>query len=334
MGRHGGGSRSGGSHRSSSSRSGGGSRGGGSGARTSKTPFKGCYNRTYYDRRGRVHRYYTSNKNFGTKSGWGVGNIVALVFVTLHMCLMLAGMISTSVTLGGRIEGDRSRILILDPVDVLTDQEETEILTLLNQVYEKTGMPVTVCTDDFSWKEHYQSLEVYSEEIYYQIGMDESSMVILFTENDDPDFYDWEYDVYCGDDTERCFSDATFDKFLDNFQKGMAGQKLSEALKYSWNSVMDDLAKTKVDFVIVPIVLFLLFFYGIFYVVILIPVRKQNDAYKYFQANPERLSQAPMTMYSECPSCGASNSEQAEVCPYCGTLLKISDGKVTFVKPN
>ena len=50
MGRHGGGSRSGGSHRSSSSRRSGGSRSGGSGARTSSKPFAGCYNRSYYDR--------------------------------------------------------------------------------------------------------------------------------------------------------------------------------------------------------------------------------------------------------------------------------------------
>lgn len=68
MGRHGGGSRSGGSHRSSSSRSSGGSRSGGSGVRTSSKPFAGCYNRSYYDRSGRLHTCYTSIKNFGTKS--------------------------------------------------------------------------------------------------------------------------------------------------------------------------------------------------------------------------------------------------------------------------
>ena len=63
MARHGGGSRSGGS---SSSRSGGGSRSGGSSVRTSKTPFKGGYNRSYYHK-GKLHSYYTSDKNFGTK---------------------------------------------------------------------------------------------------------------------------------------------------------------------------------------------------------------------------------------------------------------------------
>ena len=55
MGRHGGGSSSGGSHGHSSSSSSfhSSSSGGGRSVRTStSTPFYGCYNRSYYDRRG------------------------------------------------------------------------------------------------------------------------------------------------------------------------------------------------------------------------------------------------------------------------------------------
>lgn len=332
MGRHGGGSRGGGSH-SSSGGSGGSSRSGGSGIRTSSKPFRNCYNRTYYDKHGRIHRCYTSNSSFGTKSGWNGGRIFALVFITIHMFLMLTGILATSVTFGGKINGDSSRIMILDKADVLTTQEEAEVLNLLQQVYEKSGMPVTVCTDDFSWKEHYLSLEIVSEEIYYQIGMDESSMVILFTEDDDPEFYDWEYDVYCGDDTEKCFSDATFEKFLANFQKGMANQSLKEALTYSWNSVMDDMGKTKGNPVTLIVLIPVMLVYGMLYLILIGPVKKQNEAYRYFQENPSKLEMTPMTLYSECPNCGASNTEQSETCPYCGTLLKVSDGKVSFVKP-
>ena len=63
----------------------------------------------------------------------------------------------------------------------MTDNEEQEVLALLQDVYDASGMPVTVYTDDFSWKEHYDSLEVYSEELYYKIGYDEDAMIILFT---------------------------------------------------------------------------------------------------------------------------------------------------------
>ena len=179
---------------------------------------------------------------------------------------------------------------------------------LLEDVYDASGMPVTVYTDDFSWKEYYMSLAVYSEELYYGIGYDEDAMIILFTVDDSTGFYDWEYDMYCGDDTIKCFSDAAFDKLLDNFQKGMAGQDLAEALEYSWTSVMDELAKTTFNLVGLPILLFAACFYGMFYVAILGGVKSQNDAYRYFKENPEKLSTIPMTLYSECPNCGASNA--------------------------
>lgn len=75
-------------------------------------------------------------------------------------------------------------------------------------------------------------------------------------------------------------------------------------------------------------------FYGIFYFVILSGVRKKNNAYKYFEENPDKLSMTPMTLYNECPNCGASNVTQTESCIYCGSLLKIEDGKIKFVNPN
>ena len=333
MGRHGGGSRSGGSSRSSrsSSRSSGGSRGGGSGVRTSSKPFKGCYNRSYYDRFGRLHTCYTSSAEFGTKSAWNVGIIFALIFLTCHMLLMLGAFGASMVDFGGKVSGDPARIFIADNADVLTDDEEKDILKLLKDVYDASGMPVTVYTDDFSWKKHYDRLAVYSEELYYRIGFDEDAMIILFTVNKDYDFYDWEYDMYCGDDTTKCLSDEAFDKLLNNFQKGMSGQNLADALDYAWNSVIDDLAKTKINWAEMPVLVIIVIFYGIFYMALLGGRKKQNDAYRYFKKNPDKLSDNPMVLYSDCPNCGASNATQNEVCPYCGSLLKISDDNKKFV---
>ena len=333
MGRHGGGSRSGGSSRSSSSRSSGGSRSGGSGVRTSREPFVGCYNRSYYDRSGRLHSCYTSNVNFGTKSAWNLVNIFALVFITFHMLIMVGAFGSTIIDFGSKVSGNPDRIYIEDKANILTADEEQDILRLLQEVYDESGMPVTVYTDDFGWKKYYDSLEVYSEELYYGMGFDEDAMIVLFTADNSNGFYDWEYDMYCGDETTKCLSDGVLDRLLENFQKGMANQNLAEALDYAWNSVMADLAKTKVNWSMIPIVLFLVFFYGIFYVAIFGGTKKQNDAYRYFRQNPDKLSNEPMTLYSTCPNCGAPNTMQDEVCSYCGSLLKISDGNVKFVKP-
>ncbi len=131
MGRHGGGSRGGGSRGSS-----GGSRSGGSSSRVSRTPFHGCYNRSYYDRRGRYHSYYTSSRSFGTTSGWNAGTIFALVFVTIHMFIMLSGFSSDFIHFGKKVNGDADRIYIEDRANALTAEEEEKVLDLLQEVYK------------------------------------------------------------------------------------------------------------------------------------------------------------------------------------------------------
>ena len=301
--------------------------------RTSKTPFSGCYNRSYYDRRGNYHRCYTSNASFGSKRGLNGGSIFALIFVTFHMLVMLSGFATSIVNFGSKLNGDISRIKIVDTADVLTAEEEEKTKALLVEVYQASGMPVTVYTDTFAWKQYYNSLEVYSEALYYQMGFDEDAMLILFTADNNTSFYNWEYDIYCGDDTTVCISDATFEKLIANFQKGMATQNLYQALEHTWHSVMNELAKTSIDWSGAPILLMLVAFYGIFYVSILGSSKKNNDAYRYFQENPDKYESTPMTLYSECPSCGAPNTPQSETCSYCGTLLKISGGNVRFVDP-
>lgn len=328
MGRHGGGSRGGGSRGSSR----GGSRGGSS-ARVSRTPFRGCYNRSYYDRRGRYHSYYTSSKSFGSTSGWNAGTIFALVFVTIHMFIMIGGFSSDFIHFGKKVYGDSDRIYIEDTVNALTAEEEEQVLELLHEVYEKSGMPVTVYTDDFEWRRHYTNIEVYSEELYYGIGYEEDAMILLYTTNNDDGYYDFEYDFYCGDDTEDCLSDRSFDKLIDNFHKGMSGLNLYDAIDYSFRSVMDEMATFHINWRGFPPILMLLAFYSVFFISILKGVTKKNAAYRYFKEHPEEFSHEPMTLYSTCPNCGAPNSEQSEVCPYCNGLLKISDGNVRFVPP-
>lgn len=328
MGRHGGGSSSGGG--GGGSRRSGGSRSGGSSSRSSKKPFAGSYNRSYYDRRGRYHSYYTTNRDFGTRPGWNIGTLVSLIFITVHMCLMLGGFASGTIQFGSKVDGDVSRIKVVDKIDLLTDSEEQDVVELFNEVYEKSGMPVTLYTDDYSWKTHYHSLEVYSEELYYKMGVDEDAMIILFTADEKSGaFWDWEYDMYCGDDTIKCLSDPSFDKLLDNFQKAMAQQDLKYALDYAWDSVIDELARTSINMNMAPVLIMLVGFYGIFYVSIIKSAVQQQAVYNYFQSEPQAFNHT--VMRSVCPNCGASNAEQRQTCPYCGAILKVSDNNTTFV---
>lgn len=270
------------------------------------------------------------------------------------MCLML----SSFVQIGGRVNGDRSRIFIEDKANILTAAQEREVISLFKQVYEESGMPVTLYTDDLSTKRNYISMEYYSENLYYQISDDEDAMLILFLVEGDYDV--WEYDMYCGDDTIKCFSDEAFDKLLSNFQKALSNRNLAQALADSWNSVMGDLGKTSLPAGSLVPLLFMLGFYSIFYIAILSGVKKQNEAYRYFKNNPGELSSGTWSasesasnpvptygyssngysstgyssgnvtsatkMYSKtCNFCGISNDGTEKVCSFCGAVLDADD---------
>lgn len=316
MGRHGGGSRSGG--RRSSGRSGGGSRSSAITKNSSK-PFKGCYNRSYYHK-GVYHSCYTDDAAFGTSKSRLTTKLLLLIFFSVILFSFLIPCATSSVHVGEKVNGNPDRIVIQDTIDLLTPEEEQSTLDLLHQVYSKSGMPVTLYTDDMEWKSKYNAIEVYSEELYYAMGIEEDAMIILFTYDGT---FDWVYDIYCGDDTIKCLSDNTFDKLIDNFQKGMAGQDLCYALDFSFNSIMNDLVETEVDTNVLmgigALTLMCCIVLGAFFSSYL----KERKVYKYFQENPENLDNTPMAVQNVCPSCGAPNTKFSEVCEYCGTVLKM-----------
>ncbi len=263
----------------------------------------------------------------GARSNETVYNFL---FVTILMCSLIYTVASEFIFSGEKIDGNSNRIFIVDNANALTTSEEDQVIDLLQKVYQKSGMPVTVYTEDFSWREHYSSIEAYSEKLYYEIGLDESSMILLYTTDNSDDFYDFEYDIYRGDDTIACLSDRSFNKLIDNFQKGMTGLKLYDAIEYSFGSVMDELATKFVDPALFPAIALILFACGISYIYQIVNIVKKNAAYKHHK---EQLAYQPMALYNKCPNCGAPNSEQKEVCSYCNSLLKIRDKKVKFVSP-
>ena len=333
MGRHGGGSRSGGSSSRSSSSSRGGS---GGGTTSSRRPFKGAYRRSYVHR-GRTVEYYTTDESFGTKSGWNIGMIFILAFITLHMCLMLSGVVSTVWQHGAPINGDKEFIDVVDNIDFLSEKEENDIKRTLYSVYEKSGMPVLVYVDNFEYKQYYYNKEAFSEDIYYTRTLAEDCMVIMVAVEDRGDILDWEFDIYCGDDTYTCLSDKEFDNLIEAFHRAMYQNDIAYAVEYAWDSIMDELAETEVSigniFLLIPVA----GIYSLFYIPILGSVRKRNVAYRYFKEHPEELSNEKWEGTSKyaaevekkassspitCRWCGTENPAGSKTCKNCRSNLE------------
>lgn len=328
MGRHGGGSRSGG--RRSSSHSSGSSGSGGSSFTTKKKPFNGCYNRCYYDSRGIYHKVYTTDRNFGTKVY--KSNIVVSIIGFIIMSVIMTGVfLAESVTFGSRVNGDKSKVMIEDTIDCMTSTEEQALLKTLHKVYEESGMPIYVYIDNFEYKEHYSSIEAYSEDLYYRHFDDLNSMVILYTEDVSEGFEDWDFDIFCEDGTYDCLSDAVFDKLISSIHASLYDGKVAKAINTGLESIMTDLTSTSVDWYLLPLYVFL---YGSFIkweIQEIMSYFKSKSAYEYFKKNPDKLSNNKIVIKSTCPNCAAANTKKAETCAYCGTLLVVENKSTKFV---
>ena len=125
---------------------------------------------------------------------------------------------------------------------------------------------------------------------------------------------------------------SNFDKFLDEFQSGLATQNLKEALYIGWQSVMYDMSEISFNpavlIVTIPMVLHVLFIVSISYLPRYI---REKTAYRYFKEHPEMLEGVRRVIKKKCPNCNASNSEGKDNCAYCGTLLTEVKGNVEYV---
>lgn len=315
--------------------------GGGSGVRSSKKPFEGCYNRSYYDKRGKLHTYYTNDINFGTKNGVTKGLVFAMTLITVLVVVMLIFMFFMFGQIGFKINGNRELIAVYDNIDILSSREEKELVSLFEKVYDKTGMPIMLFTEPKSELLEFDSIEEFSEDLLYSYSDDENSMAIVWVDTSYRNFYRRKYDFCCGDNTVWCFSDETFEELLSIFKKAEESMPLADALDHTWNEVMDDLATTKIDPIGIVVFANVALFYGFFLIVLILPMIKSKQAQKYFEKNPDKLEMRPMKLNTQntqnaqpvqpaqiaqqilprCYNCGARNENNSTKCPYCNSSL-------------
>lgn len=311
--------------------------------KNSKKPFFRCYDRTYYDKKGIKHSFFTNDINSGKKSEWTFSLIITLITLTILTIYTIFSLTKLFLFLdfsgNEKIEGDISHIIIEDNAKVLNNKQEIELIDLFYEIYDKTGMPITLYTATYDWKNHYNSIENYSKELYYQIDIDENSMLILFTVDKGPGYAEietpiiytpqWDFYIYRGKNTTKCLSyDECYD-FKYEFKNAMNryDKDLAFSIKQAWNSIKDGIETPNIDvqnifYILFTIIVYILFCWIILYVA---NFRRNYYMYKYFKENPDKLSTKLMTVYNECPNCKASNESQAETCLFCGFLLKLKD---------
>lgn len=155
-------------------------------------PFYECYDRTYYDKKGEKHTFFTNDAECGTRNGWNSFAIyIFVLMLILSIPLLNIALLPTISMISNfsgykKIEGNISHISIDDNANILNNEQETELINLFHNVYDKTGMPIILYTvkydykykyespSDYKKKNNYQSEKIYlnnnSEDIFYKVG--------------------------------------------------------------------------------------------------------------------------------------------------------------------
>ena len=245
------------------------------------------------------------------------------------MAIMISSYIFNLVQIGGKIDGDSKRIMIIDNIDILSSEEEETLLDTFYQIYEKTGMPITLYTDDFNWRSNYKDkneiidikvynkeddfnwrsnykdkneiidIKVYNKELYYKIDKSEKGMSILYIEEKGNKLKNAEYDFYIGMETQKCLSNKSLDKLTKTFEKSLQNMQFNKALIYALEEINLDLCKTTININIIPSIFLLLPLYAISIMIILLPIRKKVAAYNYFKKYPKELDMKKIVLEEE-----------------------------------
>ena len=195
--------------------------------RKSIKPFYECYDRTYYDKKGEKHDFFTNDVECGTRNGWNDFAIFIFVLMLILSLPLLNIALWPTITMISKfsgyqkIEGDISYISIEDNENILNDEQETELINLFHDVYDKTGMPIVLYTIKYDYKYKYESLNNYkknnyqsekiylnknSEDILYKVGKnynlkenkpeEESSEEMYYITGEYESLYDYAKEIY------------------------------------------------------------------------------------------------------------------------------------------
>ena len=313
----GGGSSSGGSH--------GGSSGESSSPRFGSRYYSGSRRYVYYV--NSHPRYYFSDTPYteetarSEKRSQIISGLAILLFT-----VVAAYMLSPSVVhIFHKVTVDYDpTVIIEDDMDVLTDQEESELSACFEKFTDLTGVtPAFHSIDLTSWRSMNDDLETYAYRRYLNMFDDEKHWLIVFSSDGDRETWQWEGMI--GDDCESAISSKTEAALTSSLQDNLwtsSDYTVSEAMIESFDSISRDIDKISFNMEEALPLVFVLAFgcMGVFQLFKALTKNYKNDPrLSSFRCTTNK--EAPLE--DQCEYCGGVYVHGIHYsCPHCGAAIK------------
>ncbi|SCW30057.1 hypothetical protein SAMN02910456_00386 [Ruminococcaceae bacterium YRB3002] len=304
--------------------SGGGSHGGGfhgghggSSRRTSRTYFTGAHRYIYYNRVTRTPE--TTYANYDVRQSSPHLIILSIIYIPMIIVACLGGCISAFHYPSKIKMNYDTKIVIQDDADLMTDEEEEELMESLEAFQKETGItPAVFTTHHEDWKKKNKTLEKYAYNLYVSEFKDEKHWLIVYSEPEHPDedYVDWRWEGMQGDRTDSILTEKvtkTFNKRLQNNllkpDKYTVAEAIGDAFDRFTPHVMDSYIQWGM-LIVVPA-----FCIGVTGVIIFVVINDSKQRKKYSNAilcDEEVINQV------NCQYCGGVYIAGHHTnCPYC-----------------
>ena len=216
-------------------------------------------------------------------------------------------------------------VIIEDNVDVLTDQEESELKEAFEKFTDITGVtPAFHSIDLTSWRSWYDSLERYAYYQYLNMFDDEKHWLIVFSSNGDR--YNWKWEGMIGDDCGSAITSKTEASLTSNIQNNLQNSSsytVSEAIIAAFEEISKNINKVSIDWEILLLFIFVnISFAGcaaLCFINVCIKKYENDPRISSFRCTTDK--EKP-TVY-DCENCGGWYVDGIhDSCPYCGAKIK------------
>lgn len=326
-GSHGGGHHGGSHHSSSSGRGGSSSKN----RRRSSTYFNGARHYVYYKKKKPVHYYsdieITKEYIQKRKRRWRIIQILWACFYLLFYTGIFLTVIYTKPHKLSQTCVDPNQIIDTDAI--ISDSDEQQIMTQLEEFRDLTGISVTILTvHDEDWNHNYSSLENYAYDAYVTNLNDEKNWLIVYSEPEKyTDYNDWKWEGMQGDDTDPILTDSSTEKFNSVMHKNISRDGFAKAVVESFDYYNDIVMKTSFDkmgFVISILIVGVhaSIFYLVFWIFFGSPIKIDEKSIEL--ADPQYTY-----LEDSCEYCDGLYIHGIHTsCPHCGAVLKPMDRPV------